>query len=202
MSFKDLKEHLLKQNYSKSNREIPVGNGKIGSEPYYDAETIFGTRGDVGTPTGFAEFIQGDNNKIETNPIRQVLSPVVAGQKRPTNIPENKIIFELNSLKESGELVRSGKTYKHMGRLLEEVILDGKTYVYMEGQDVWFKTEAIEECPLYEYERVVQSSEEGSDLIDLDKARASLEPHIKDQQTDTLWKDSVIKDFTNEDQGM
>lgn len=202
MGFEDLKEHLLKQDgRHKSNREIPVGNGEIGSAPYYDAETIFGTSGNVSTPTGFAEFMQGDNNKIETNPIRQVLSPVVAGQKRPTNIPENKIIAELNSLKESGELVRSGKTYKHMGRLLEEVILDGKTYVYMEGQDVWFKTESIEECPLYEYERVVQSSND-SDLIDLDKASASLEPHIKDQQTDTLWKDSVIKDFTNEDQGM
>ena len=44
MSYEDFKKHLLKQDDShKSNREIPVGNGKIEIAPYYDAETFFGT---------------------------------------------------------------------------------------------------------------------------------------------------------------
>ena len=44
MSYEDLKKHILEQEDShKSNREIPVGNGKIETAPNYDAETAFGS---------------------------------------------------------------------------------------------------------------------------------------------------------------
>ena len=44
MSFEDLNEHLLKQDdRHKSNREKPIGNGKIETAPNYDAETAFGS---------------------------------------------------------------------------------------------------------------------------------------------------------------